>query len=236
MRSLILAIVLIPAALLQAQDVRPINCRFLSFGGTAEMASVSNFSAKGEEIVCPLPTNEFSKAVVCHAKKNVIDFSQSNKSPAASATIPAGVKSVLLLFVATPTPPDAEAGKSLPWRVLVIEDSPKNFPFGGAFIANFYTNDIRFEIGEHKGVLHADEAKGFPIPKQLDAFNMGVLLVETLQDDKWRTANETSLRFLPGTRYLIFAHLDSASGRPRINTYQDTVPMPPAGGKTKRTR
>ena len=236
MRSLILAIVLIPAALLNAQDARPINCRFLSFGGPAEMASVINLSAKGEEIACPLPTNEFSKKVVCYAKNNTIDFSLSDKTPAATATIPAGVKSVLLLFVATPKPPDANAAKSLPWRVLVIEDSPKNFPYGGAYVANFYNKDIRFEIGEHKGVLPPDGAQGFPIPKKLDAFNMASLLVEILQDDKWRTANETSLRFLPGTRYLVFAHADPASGRPRINTYQDMEQAAPAKGKAKGAR
>lgn len=200
------------------------------------MTSVINRSAKGEEIACPLPTSEFSKKVVCYAKGNAIDFSLSDKSPAATATIPAGAKSVLLLFVATPKAPNADAAKSLPWRVLAIEDSPKNFPFGGAYVANFCNNDIRFEIGEHKGVLPPDGGRGFPIPKQLDAFNMAPLLVETQQDDKWRTANETSLRFLPGTRYLIFAHADPASGRPRVNTYQDMEPAAPAKGKTKGAR
>lgn len=200
------------------------------------MTSVINLSAKGEPIVCPLPTSEISKKVVCYAKNNAIDFSLSDKSPAATATIPAGAKSVLLLFVAAPKPPDGNAAKPLPWRVLAIEDTPKNFPFGGAYVANLSNNEIRFEIGENKGVLPPDGARGFPIPKQLDAFNMAPLLVETLQEDTWRTTNETSLRFLPGTRYLVFAHSDSASGRTRVNTYQDMEQAAPAKGKAKGAR
>lgn len=236
MRALILSIVLFPAALLHAQNARPVNCRFLSFGGSPEMSSVISLSAKGEPSACPLPTHELSNNVVCYAKNNAIDFSLTDKSPAATATIPAGAKSVLLLFVANPKAPDADAAKSLPWRVIAIEDSPKNFPFGGASIANLSSNDIRFEIGEHKGVLPPDGTQGFPIPKQLDDFNMAPLLVEARQGDNWRTASETSLRFLPSTRYLILAHADSASGRLRVNTYQDMEPIAPPKGKTKSTR
>ena len=47
---------------------------------------------------------------------------------------------------------------------------------------------------------------------------------EFLQDDKWRTASESTVRFLPGMRYLIFAYMDPTSGRPRISTYQDIAP------------
>ena len=233
MRAFILPIALLLPAFLQAQDARPINCRFLSFGGSAESASVINRTAKGEEIVCPLPTNGFSKSVVCYAKNNAIDFSSSGKTPAATAIIPAGVKSVLLLFVATPKPPDENTAKSLPWRVFVIDDSPRKFPFGGAYIANLMDKEVRFEIAEHNGLLQADGAQGLAPPKERDDFNMVPLLIEIMQNDKWRTVDETSLRFLPGVRYLILAHEDATTGRPRIKSYQDMVP---ANGKTKGAR
>jgi hypothetical protein len=58
---------------------------------------------------------------------------------------------------------------------------------------------------------------------------MAPVVFEFLQEDKWRTASESMLRFLPGMRYLIFAYLDPESGRPRIATYQDLrhVAKPP---------
>jgi hypothetical protein len=64
-------------------------------------------------------------------------------------------------------------------------------------------------------------AHGYAMPKERDDFNMAPVIFEFRHGEKWRIANESSLRFLPGMRYLIFAYLDPVSGRPRINTCQD---------------
>jgi hypothetical protein len=138
------------------------------------------------------------------------------------ANIPAGVKSALVIFVKLEKPgtPGA-ADKNAGWKVFVIEDSAKSFPDGGAYVANFYPGDIRFVIGEHKGMLKPAGTHGYEMPKQRDDFNMAPVIFEFKSGEKWRIANESSLRFLPGMRYLIFAYVDPVSGRPRINTYQD---------------
>lgn len=225
MRAIFLStlILLIPSLAL-AQDTRQITCRFLSFGGNGEPASVIAQGDKGAEITCPLSDTQLSEKVVCTAKANAIAFvSTPDRKPFATATIPANVKTALLVFV----PVAAKPGAPPQWRVMVIEDSPANFPDGGAFIANFYNKDIRFIVGEHKGMLHAAGSHGYAMPKERDAFNMASVVFEFQQDATWRTANESSLRFLPGMRYLIFAFVDPASGRPRINTYQD-IAMPAA--------
>lgn len=221
MRALILILALLPS-FLSAQDSRPVGCRFLNFGGTDSSASVLATSNKGGEVSCPLSTNGLSDPIVCLATDNKITFlSPADRKPAATATIPASAKNALLVFVPTPS----SAAGSSPWRVLVIEDSPKNFPDGGAFVANFYSKDIRFVIGEHKGMLHPAGQHGYAIPTQRDNFNMAPVIVEFLQDENWRTASESSVRFLTGMRYLIFAYVDPASGRPRISTYQDLAPF-----------
>ena len=77
-------------------------------------------------------------------------------------------------------------------------------------------------------MLHAAGANGYARPAERDAFNMSTVVFEVLENDKWRIANESALRFLPGMRYLIFAYTDPVSGRPRINTYQDFAPPTPS--------
>ena len=206
-----------------AQDARPIECRFLAFGVKDDAAAIA-VGSKGEEIACPLPTSTLSKKITCTAKDGKIPFiSAADRKPMATAGIPSGVNSALVVFVRLDKAA-ADAAPSAGWRVFVIEDSAKSFPDGGAYVANFYTSDIRFVIGEHKGMLKAAGAHGYAMPKERDDFNMAPVIFEFLNGEKWRIANESSLRFLPGMRYLIFAYVDPVSGRPKINTYQDLVP------------
>ena len=224
MRTLLFSIAFLFPAILHAQEGRPVACRFLSFGGTGQDTAAIAISDKGGEIRCPLSSSQLSGKIVCSAKNNSIGFiSPADRKPLATATIPAGVNAALLVFVQAPKKADAPADAPS-WRVMVIEDSPKNFPDGGVFVANFYRNDIRFVIGEHKGMLHSAGSSGYAMPKERDDFNMSPVIFEFEQDGKWRIANESSLRFLPGMRYLVFAYVDPASGRPRINTYQDIAP------------
>ena len=224
MRPFLLICALLLPALASAENLRQVRCRFLGFGGTDSSASVLALTDKGADVRCPLSTDSISQPLVCFAAENKITFlTPADRKPAATATIPAEVKNALLVFVTYSTPAAGEPS----WRILVIEDTPKNFPDGGAFIANFYNKDIRFIVGEHKGMLHPAGNHGYALPTERDAFNMAPVIFEFLQDDKWRTANESSLRFLPGIRYLMFAYVDPASGRPRISTFQDFAPTTP---------
>lgn len=213
-----IAIVLLAASPCHAQEIRSVGCRFLSFGSSGDPAAVLALNGKGETVECPLPTTRLSKKILCEAKDNKIPFlSAGDRKPMATASIPAGVNSALVIFVRFPGQPADNPG----WRIFVIDDSPSNFPDGGAYVANFFSGDIRFVIGEHKGMLKAAGAHGYAMPKERDDFNMAPVIFEFRHGEKWRIANESSLRFLPGMRYLIFAYLDPVSGRPRINTCQD---------------
>lgn len=202
----------------RSEESRQVQCRFLCFGGENSPASVATPGPKGAEISCPLSKSNISDPIVCYASGNKISFSEEGSDKQlASATIPASVRAAILIFV--PAPKSTKA--TLPWRVIVIEDSAKNFPDGGVFVANFHGDDIRFIIGEHKGALHPAKTKGYARPEKRDSFNMAPVIFEFRSEDKWRTGNESALRFLPGMRYLIFAYTDPSSKRPRINTYQD---------------
>jgi hypothetical protein len=229
MRSLSLCLLLLCPLSCLAQDARKVACRFLALGADKEPPPLINVGPDGAEIPCVIPTNTLSPdSTDCSAKGDSIQFlSADDRKPAATAKIPANLKSAILIFVAAPNKPGTP-----PWRVFVIEDSPKNFPEAGAFVANFHSQDIRFVIGENKTMLKPGGNHGFPRPDKRDDFNMAPVIFQFQQKDAWITASESMLRFVPGVRYLILAYVDPASGRPRISTYQDfkrtAPPAPPA--------
>ncbi len=233
MRSLFLTALILFPALLTGEETRPVNCRFLAFGGPASVNSVIASDGAGVEITCPLPSVEVSKKVVCQVKDNAIQFlSTSDKKPVAKAAIPADMKAALLVFVPA-SPAEGVDSKSPSWRVLVIGDNAKNFPDGGVYVANFYNGDIRFVIGEYKGMLHSAGSYGYPMPTTLDDFNMAPVVFELQQGEKWRVASESRLRFLPETRYLIFAYADAATGRPKISTFRDLTGLEPVASTAR---
>jgi hypothetical protein len=227
MRFICFCLFLLCPVFCHAQDVRKVSCRFLSMEGAPQPPPMLNVTDKGGEITCTINSETFSASVICLAKGNIINFISSiDRKPAAVATIPEGAKAVILVFV-----PPAKTPNSLPWRVFVIEDSIKNFPDGGAFVANFHDQDIRFVIGETPVKLASGGCHSLARPEKRDAFNMAPALFQFQQDGSWRTASESMLRFIPGKRYLFFAYVDPATGRPHISTFQDfktsaTTPPP----------
>jgi len=220
MRAFCLCLFFLGQSFGHAQDFKKVTCRFLALDSNTPPPPLLNIGDKGSEVACTVYTNTLSPPTVCFGKENVLSFiSTGDRKPAALATVPAGVSAAIMIFVAAPK--DPKTPNALPWRVFVIDDTVKNFPDGGAFVANFHNQDIRFIIGESKVMLHPAGFHGFPMPKERNNFNMAPVLFEFLQKDQWRTASESMLRFLPGIRYLIFAYVDPASDRPRIATFQD---------------
>ena len=217
MRTLLLCLSLLSPLVGNGQEFKKISCRFLCLDAENPVPPLLNIGEKGAEIACAVHTAELSPAVVCAAKDQTISFlSAADRKPAATAKIPNTGKDFILIFVAAAKAPD-----TLPWRVFVIEDSPANFPDGGAYVANFHNQDIRFVIGDKKLMLRSGTSHGFARPTQLDSFNMAPVSFEFQQNGTWRIAKESMQRFLPGMRYLFFAYVDPTSGRPRISTYRD---------------
>lgn len=220
MRLLGILFILLLPTIVHSQDsseqTRQIQCRFLMFGGGDRPRLINATGPDGSTVPCPLSASKISDPVNCVAIGNKITFtSEGETTPLAVTSIPAKIKAAILVFLPAP------AKSSRPWKVMVIEDSAKNFPDGGVFIANFHKDDIRFIVGEHKGALHPAQTKGYAKPKDRDTFNMAPVIFEFQQGGKWRKGNESALRFLSGIRYLIFAYTDPTSKRPRIKTYQD---------------
>lgn len=217
-------LLLLFTASVHAQQEGAVVCRFVGLEGAPPPPPLVHVGAGGADVPCDIPPATFSPPTPCTLKDGAIHFlAKADRKPAATARIPAGVNKAILLFVAGAPGQDA-----LPWRVFVIEDSPKNFPDGGAYVANFHQQDIRFVLGQSKLMLKPGSAHGFERPEKRDAFNMAPVIFQFQQKEDWRTASESMLRFTPGVRYLIIAYVDPASKRPRIATYQDFVVRPAA--------
>lgn len=218
---LLLATVLLPG-LAAAAETRAISCRFLGFG-TAEPVELTALGGEAADAACTVPSGSLSPPVSCTAVDGTLTFvAGADKKPAASVSVPAGVSSVILIFL-----PSGKPAPGAAWRTMMIQDNAKSFPEGGAYVANLNTADIRFIIGEHKGTLHPGGAHGYPMPKERNTFNMATVIFEVQNGEKWRKANESALRFLPGMRYLILAYTDPRTNRPRISTVQDFLSLKP---------
>lgn len=216
---LCLLIVLWPI-LSHAQEGHKVTCRFLCVEGAVPPPPLVNVSAKGEELTCSVPADTISAPVVCFAKGESISFlTASELKPAAIATLPANTTAAILVFAPAQKAPDA-----LPWKISVMEDFSANAADGGALLVNFCTQDVRLSIADTTVTLQSGKAQRLARPEKLDAFNMAAAVFQFQQDDVWRTASESMLRFVPGMRYLIYAYLDPVTGRPRFCTLQDFPP------------
>ena len=225
MRFFSVLLLIFSSTLVHAQEGQKVNCRFLCLDTNATLPTLLTTSANAGEISIKITAGAITESFPCFSKTATFSFLSSiDRKPVAEVKIPANMKSAVLVFLPSPTTSNA-----LPWRIFAVEDSSKNFPNGGAFVANFHTDDIRFIIGENKLMLKPTGFCGVMLPTKRDAFNMAPVVFQFQQGENWRNASESMLRFLPGMHYLMFAFVEAASGRPRIVTFQDAKPPTPAG-------
>lgn len=228
MKAIALALlVLVPTVALSQKEGR-VTCRFIAMKGAKPPAMI-NVGPGDFEVEVTMRSNILSQDVICAKQGNNLHFATTGDGkPAAVVAIPNNVRNAILVFGRAANEP----GK-LPWRVFVIEDSPKKFPHSGAFVANFHNQAIRFIIGEEKAMLKPAGSHGFPRPDKRDNFNMAPVVFQFQNNkDEWITASETMLRFIPGLRYLMFAYVDPISRRPSVTTVKDfKLPDPPTAKK-----
>ncbi|MEM1085184.1 MAG: hypothetical protein AAGI48_13815 [Verrucomicrobiota bacterium] len=219
---------LLPATgVAQEEKGKPITCRFISLGNDRP-PELLNIGDKDFEAKVKMRAGLISQEVQCMMMGNKLSFiSADDRKPAAEAAIPDGIGEAILVFARAP-----KGGKNkLPWRIFVIEDSPKKFPNGGAHVANFHGGNLRFVIGEQKLGLKAGGSRGVDRPEKRDDFNMAPVIFQFEgKDGKWTTASETRLRFAPGLRYLMLAYVDPQTGRPRITPVKDFKQHAPEEG------
>ncbi len=227
MRAILPILMLVLTPIIQAAGSRPVSCRLLAPGGAGGAASVVVQQDDGGEAAIPLSSNTVSREVTCLAKDNVIRFlSGSENSPVAEAMFPDGMKSVLLIFYRQGSGnEDAVEGESVnpEWKVLVVDDSAGRYPKGGGLIANCNPTEARYSVGSKQEVVPSCDSRTFGMPEVRDEFNMASVKVEVRDGEHWKLASESSLRFLPGIRYMIISYPDLRSGRSRVEIVRDNI-------------
>lgn len=204
---------------LWAQEIRPVECRFLAL--EEKPGALINSAGEGKEITIEILKGRISKPVPCFSVDGRINFlDASSREVLASTAVPSKVKKVILIFLKVP-------GKDS-WKIVPFENSPSEFPIGGTRVVNLHSADIRFILGEVKEVLKPVQSKGFQMPTERNDFNMAPVVFQFKnKEEKWVTGKETSYRFLPAIRYIFIAYIDPQSKRPRVKTFKDTF-RPPA--------
>ena len=205
---------------LSAQELNPVECRFLAV--TERPDTVVNLVGGGKDITVKMVKNSISAPLECFTVDGVLKFVDVNGKPLASTPIPKKIKKTFIVFFKVPN-------KDL-WKIIPFEDSPEEFPKGGAHVINLHADQIRFVIGKTKEVLPSLSSKGVPMPTDLTEFNMAPVVFQFKnKQDKWINGKETAYRFLPDIRYLLIAYIDPDNGRPRVKTFRDSYnPPPPA--------
>jgi len=195
-------------------SARDVSCRFLF--PLSEPPSLFAPTGGDNQVRIEAFEGQISEAVNCAVDDDLLIFTDSiGGKPQAQARVPVTAVKLILVFI-----PLSKPG-SLPYSVMVIEDSATGFPDGGGFIANFQPQEIRFILGEHKLMLRSGATHAVTKPMKVDSFNMAPILFEFRKEEKWRTASESMMRFVPGLRYLMLCYLDPQSGRPIVSTFQD---------------
>lgn len=227
MRFLVACFFIILVKSTTAQEISEISCRFFTLEGAKLPPPLLIVSKGGNEVPCEVFPGRFSDPVKFTYEGDTVQFlAASGRTPVATAKFPKNIKNAILMFI-----DGGGAAGDLQWKVYVIEDSLKNLPPGGAFIANFNPFDIRFIMGEHKVILNGGTTHSVNRPTQIDNFSMGEVKFQTKDGENWKLIKDTTYHFAPGIRYLIFCYTEP-SGQRRVVPYRDSVPVAPAAIKT----
>ena len=202
-------------------DFRTISTRFLCLHGEPE--KFINLDKDGIPSECQLIKNIITRPQLLTVHNNRLSLlNEASKEESCSIKIPSNTSSVILIFIAS-----KGTQTNTGWYVHMIDDAEKNFPAGGAYLANFHKQEIRCIIGEHRAKLKPGETKGLPRPKERNEFNMARVAFQFMKGSEWVTAKETGIRFTSKKRHLLISYVEPESGRPRVTSYQVFAYPPP---------
>ncbi|MEO5714331.1 MAG: hypothetical protein ABIT37_12665 [Luteolibacter sp.] len=114
---------------------------------------------------------------------------------AATIKIPTGPSRVIVIIV------PAAPGTVPPYRMVVIDDDPKSFPWGESKAVNLTPVDLSLEVGDQKLLLPGG-GKVTAVPKvtKVDEYNRAPTNFSYKQNDQWVIAAELQLQYVATLR------------------------------------
>lgn len=137
---------------------------------------------------------------------------------AASAKVPDAGE---FLFLFVPAGKDA----AQPYKVVTLPDDSRTFPYGNLLLLNLANVAVRFHLGESSGeraiTLNPSGRKLVERIRQVDAFNMYNVVIESRAGDRFVPFSNTRWKSVDGRRDLVIIYLDPLTGKPLVNLYND---------------
>ncbi len=147
--------------------------------------------------------------IVFYRSKAMPDGTEA-RTPIATATIPNGWRDVLLLFIANPQRGEGQAE----YRVIVIDDSTSNFPWGSYHIYNLSEYEIGGIFGSEKFTIPGKKSK-IVTPDADNKVDVQIHFSQKI-DGQWVPRVNTRWLYQSNARSIIFVTDDTQARPPRI--------------------
>jgi hypothetical protein len=149
-----------------------------------------------------------------------IDPENPRENLAGSASLPDNARKIIALIV----PSRAQAGP--PYRILVLGDSPADFPGGESRIVNLIPRTAALHAGEHKLTVEPGKTAELPPVREVNGFNMAQTNFYYRKDESWILFTERQVKFLDEFRRIFLIHATPGAVQPSVTTVRDVAPAP----------
>lgn len=184
---------------------------------TDETGAIVQLNFRPKDLTEKLLTLPINGALVLYDKA-VINPEKPAESLAASIKLPPDMKRAIVVVLPAP------AGNKPAYRMLLIDDSQKSFPFGESRVLPLIGVDTAIQAGEHKLAVHAGKITTIPPVKMVNEFNMAQTNFYYQHGGSWVAFTERQLQYLDASRRLFIVHMTPGAITPTVTTIVDTAP------------
>jgi hypothetical protein len=174
----------------------------------------------GDPQPLPLRTGALSSAVEVPVTDGELRLQLADGKRAALAKVPGEWTNAIAIIL-----PDTAKDAALPYRVLMLEDSAKAFPWGSSQAVNLLPIDGAIQAGEHKLILQSGKVTRVPAVRQVNEFNIAQTNFNYQQGERWVPFTERQLQYLDEMRRVFLIYATPGSQRPFVTTLVDHKPV-----------
>ena len=147
-----------------------------------------------------------------------VDKNNPQASLAATVRVPAGPSRLIVIIL------PAAQGATPPYKMLVLDDDAKAFPWGESKAVNLTPVDFALEIGEHKVPLPAGKITSVPKVTKVDEYNRAQTNFYYKQADQWVVAAERRMQYVGALRRVFLIYKLPNTLAPDVRTIIDQLP------------
>ena len=148
--------------------------------------------------------------------KAAIDPKNPSASLAASVKLPPEIKQAMVVVLPAPS------GEKPAYRMWVIDDSEKAFPYGESRVLSLVGVKVGIQAGEHAVAVQPCKLGRVPLVKRVNDFNMAQTNFHYLQKSGAPVVfTERQLQYIDACRRLFIIHATPGALQPTVTTIVD---------------